>query len=68
MKIFKTGLILVILYNIGGYLGNYILLWGDIKKHDYFPLIAVLGVDWPVTIITYTLFILVMGFDYNLLK
>ena len=43
--------------SIGGYLGNNILLWGNIKKHDYFPLVALLGPDWMVMLVTYVFYI-----------
>ena len=52
----------------GGRLGNLYLLWGDERKHSFFPLVAIAGPDWPTMLFTYVGFILLTCFDCFIIK
>ncbi|KAK8790330.1 hypothetical protein WA588_000489, partial [Blastocystis sp. NMH] len=52
----------------GGRLGNLYLLWGDERKHSFFPFVAIAGPDWPSMLFTYVGFILLTCLDCFIIK
>lgn len=49
-------------------MGNLYLLWGDERKHSFFPFVAIAGPDWPSMLFTYVGFILLTCLDCFIIK